>query len=103
MSMPTPVTTQPIRRGPGAALAAIWEGSAKMPLPIIDPTTIAVRAARPRPALGIRGRVSGGCGMRDYDIVCLPVQLVRWLSPRITDAMAGACRVAESLVPRPAA
>jgi hypothetical protein len=55
--MPTPVTTDPMSSGPGAALAAIWDGRAKIPLPIIDPTTIAVRAATPRPAFGRTGRV----------------------------------------------
>lgn len=48
--MPTPVIAQPISSGPGAALAAIWDGRAKIPLPTMEPTTIAVRAARPSPA-----------------------------------------------------
>jgi hypothetical protein len=55
--------------GPGAALPAICEGNAKMPLPIIDPTTIAVRAAKPRPAFGRGVRVSEGGGIRVSDIV----------------------------------
>ena len=40
-----------------------------MPLPIIDPTTIAVRAASPRPAFGRAGRALGGGGIRVSDIV----------------------------------
>jgi hypothetical protein len=40
-----------------------------MPLPIIDPTTIAVRAAKPRPAFGRGVRVSEGGGIRVSDIV----------------------------------
>jgi hypothetical protein len=58
MSIPTPVISHPIRSGPGAALPAIWEGRAKMPLPIIDPTTSAVSAAMVRPALEAARRVS---------------------------------------------
>ena len=70
--MPTPVTAQPMSSGPGAALAAICEGRAKMPLPIIDPTTMAVRDARPRPALMPAGRVSGDGEISVSDIVVLP-------------------------------
>ena len=55
--------------GPGAALPAICDGRAKMPLPIIDPTTIAVRAARPRPVFAPAGRGSAGGGIRVSDIV----------------------------------
>jgi hypothetical protein len=69
ISMPTPVTTHPMSSGPGAALAAIWDGRAKIPLPIIDPTTIAVRAASPSPALGNAVRVEGGGGTSVSDIV----------------------------------
>ena len=47
--MPAPVISQPMRSGPGAALPAIWEGRAKMPLPIMDPTTRAVRAGSASP------------------------------------------------------
>jgi hypothetical protein len=67
VNMPTPVMAQPTRRGPGAATAAICEGSAKIPLPIIDPTTMAVRAASPRPVLAT-GRVAGGGEIRVSDI-----------------------------------
>ena len=42
-----PVIPQPISSGPGAALPAICDGSAKIPLPIIEPTTIAVSAESP--------------------------------------------------------
>jgi hypothetical protein len=69
ISIPMPVTAQPMSSGPGAALPAIWEGRAKMPLPIIDPTTIAVRAARPRPAFVATGRISVVGGVRVSDIV----------------------------------
>ncbi|BDX31840.1 hypothetical protein TUM20985_23870 [Mycobacterium antarcticum] len=64
---------QPISSGPGAALAAICEGSAKMPLPIMDPTTIAVRAAMPRPvfALAVRG-ASGGLETTVSDMTFSP-------------------------------
>ena|ERR1700694_2701734 len=48
------------RNAAGAALPAIWEGKAKMPLPIIDPTTSAVSAATVRPAFEPAGRVSVG-------------------------------------------
>jgi hypothetical protein len=57
-----------MRSGPGAALPAIWEGNAKMPLPIIDPTTMAVRAAKPRPAFEPTGRVSAGFGITVSDM-----------------------------------
>ena len=67
--MPTPVIAHPMSRGPGAALAAICEGRAKIPLPIIDPTTIAVSAARPRPDFDRPGLVSGGGEIRVSDIV----------------------------------
>jgi hypothetical protein len=67
---------QPMSRGPGAALAAICEGSAKIPLPIIDPTTMAVRAASPRPFLAAVGRVLGGAEINVSDIVVLPVHVV---------------------------
>ncbi len=46
-----------------------------MPLPIIDPTTIAVNAARPRPAFAPVGRRSTGGGTRVFDIVVLPTRL----------------------------
>ncbi len=60
--MPTPVIAHPMSNAPGAALAAIWDGSAKIPLPIMDPTTSAVRAAEtqadsaPWDVLTVRGR-----------------------------------------------
>ena len=63
-----------MRTGPGAALPAICEGRAKIPLPIIDPTTIAVRAARPRPVRVPAGRVSGGGEISVSDIVVLPAR-----------------------------
>jgi hypothetical protein len=68
-----PVMDHPINSGPGAALAAIWDGNAKMPLPIIDPTTIAVSDANPRPALRRSGRVAGGGDIKVSDIVVPPV------------------------------
>jgi hypothetical protein len=67
------VIAHPIMSGPGAALPAIWDGNAKMPLPIIDPTTRAVRATTPRPALGPLGRVSAGLAIVFCDIVDSPV------------------------------
>jgi len=40
--MPTPVINQPIRIAPAPALAAMFCGRLKMPLPIIEPTTRAI-------------------------------------------------------------
>jgi hypothetical protein len=40
--MPTPLISQPISTAPAPAPAAVFCGNAKMPLPIIEPTTMAV-------------------------------------------------------------
>src|SRR4029077_7311066 len=99
MSMPTPVITHPIRRGPGAALPAIWDGSAKMPLPIIDPTTIAVRAARPRPRFTPGGRAGSGLVSTVSNIVVSQLGMAqggfRLASP---DGRTAALRAEEALV-----
>src|SRR5690349_22111763 len=70
--MPAPVINQPISRGPGAALPAIWEGSAKMPLPIMDPTTRAVRAGSASPAAERRLVALGvlGPGLVSWTVIC---------------------------------
>lgn len=52
INMPTPVINQPMSSGPGATLPAICDGRAKIPLPIIDPMTMAVSAASERPGRG---------------------------------------------------
>ena len=71
--MPTPVITHPMRSGPGAALPAICDGSANIPLPIIDPTTIAVKADRPKPIFTPAGG-GAGFGITDCDIVVSPTR-----------------------------
>ena len=48
-----------------------------MPLPIIDPTTIAVRAARPRPAFGTDWTGFGGLGNKGFGHRCLPARSVQ--------------------------
>ena len=75
-----------------------------MPLPIMDPTTRAVRAARPRPALGPTGRDSAGLAIVFCDIVDSQSDGARsQVVGRITDAMDASSHPEESLVPDRAA
>jgi hypothetical protein len=90
--------------GPGAALPAIWEGNAKMPLPIIDPTTMAVMATTPRPGLGPTGRDCAGVAIVFCDIVDSQSDGARsQVASRITDVMHASSHTEESLVPDTAA
>lgn len=47
ISMPAPLTAQPISAAAGPALRATFCGNEKMPAPTIEPTTRAVNAGRP--------------------------------------------------------
>jgi hypothetical protein len=94
----------PISSGPGAALAAICDGSAKIPLPIIDPTTIAVSEANPRPALRCSGRVAGGGDIRVSDIVVPSIARFDGVGTRAGFDVMGAINGGEeALVPDPEA
>src|SRR6478672_2164155 len=87
--MPTPVIAHPMRRGPGAALPAICEGSAKMPLPIIDPTTIAVSEARPRPRFTPERRASLGLASTVSDIVVSQLEMAQGRGYRLASLTLG--------------
>ena len=69
ISMPAPLTAQPISAAAGPALRATFCGSEKMPAPTIEPTTSAVSAARPRRWLDEGIRRGAGVGMPMMDAV----------------------------------